>query len=381
MINFSDLNSCKALAELLVKFIPGEVIFSIVEGDTVTWEIRSESLNNDVLKVGYKLDSNSVSELAIREKKVQVQKLSGNMYGTRATVISMPIVDDTGNVNKTFTIAFPKMHPVAAAFPVFAPVLVEMFSEGAFFYMTDTKNLILRQASKKFDMPSLKMGLEPQETDWDYKVVRSKQPMSGEVGYSDVQLMAFVYPLFEEGNNDEVVATLGVITPKQTAVQLRTFSDNVGSGLSGISAAIQQLAASASQIHSNEQDLNEHISEIKNLSEEINSVSEFIKEIADETKMLGLNAAIEAAKAGDIGRGFGVVADEIRKLSSQSKSTVPKINKLTNDIKLKVEEVSKKSRNSLHSSQEQAAATEEITASIEEILAMTEELNKIAKAM
>ncbi len=125
----------------------------------------------------------------------------------------------------------------------------------------------------------------------------------------------------------------------------------------------------------------DNIKEVTGLSEEINEVSAFIKEIADETKMLGLNAAIEAARADDAGRGFGVVAEEIRKLSDQSKSTVPKIKKLTNIIMAKVDEVSDKSRNSLHSSQEQAAATEEITASIEEIAAMTEELNKIAKAI
>lgn len=77
------------------------------------------------------------------------------------------------------------------------------------------------------------------------------------------------------------------------------------------------MAASASQIHANEQELNIEIKDVISLSEEINEISSFIKEIADETKMLGLNAAIEAARAGDAGRCFGVVAYEIRKLSEQ----------------------------------------------------------------
>jgi methyl-accepting chemotaxis protein len=56
--------------------------------------------------------------------------------------------------------------------------------------------------------------------------------------------------------------------------------------------------------------------------------------MADETQMSGLNAAIEAARAGDAGRGFGVVAEEIRKLSDQSKQTAEQIRQLTKTIEV-----------------------------------------------
>lgn len=185
------------------------------------------------------------------------------------------------------------------------------------------------------------------------------------------------YPLFDN-DGSELVATFGLVIPKIEAVNLRQISKNLEEGLTEISATIEELAASATNIHENEQLLNKNINEITGLSQEINEVSTFIKEIADETKMLGLNAAIEAARASDAGRGFGVVAEEIRKLSEQSKSTVPKIKKLTDEIIEKVNESSEKSKGSLESSQEQAAATEEVTASIEEITSMSEELNKIS---
>lgn len=132
--------------------------------------------------------------------------------------------------------------------------------------------------------------------------------------------------------------------PQEVADKLRTMSGNLEDNLSEISATIEELAASASQIHTNEQDLNQEINKIIAVSEEINEISSFIKEIADETKMLGLNAAIEAARAGEAGKGFGVVAKEIRRLSEQSKSTVPKIKELTDNIKIKVEDVSKKAK-------------------------------------
>ena len=117
------------------------------------------------------------------------------------------------------------------------------------------------------------------------------------------------------------------------------------------------------------------------LSDDINTILEFIKQIAEETKMLGLNAAIEAARAGEAGRGFGVVAEEIRKLSDESKETVTKIHVLTGEIKTKIGETIKNSNVTLHSSQEQAAATEEITAQVEELNGVAEELDKIAQVI
>lgn len=94
--------------------------------------------------------------------------------------------------------------------------------------------------------------------------------------------------------------------------------------------------------------------------------------------MLGLNAAIEAARAGDVGKGFGVVAQEIRKLSDQSSNTVPKIQALTGTINSKVSEISEKSIHSLSTTEEQAAATEEISAAIEEMIRSSEKLTHIA---
>jgi methyl-accepting chemotaxis protein len=81
---------------------------------------------------------------------------------------------------------------------------------------------------------------------------------------------------------------------------------------------------------------------------------ELIKNIADQTKMLGLNAAIEAARAGDAGRGFGVVAEEIRKLSDESRQTVNQIRDFSEQIREKVAGAQKLSQITLKASEEQA---------------------------
>lgn len=383
MITLNGVESCKALAEILISLIPGGALFGLIEGDTIVWVKGTESLKINALEEGKKLNSNSPTMQAIRDKAVVTQRVPRHVYGTRLLIVSIPVINDQGESIGAFSIAIPKLHPVAAAFGDFAPILAEMFHEGAFLYMTDLQKVFRRQSSIKFDMPSIPLDYQLHEDDTAYQVIKSKQPMITEIEASKFGMPISVasFPLFDEGDASEVVATFGIVTPKKTAAALREIANNLESSLSGIASAIEELAASAAEIHTNEQTLNKSIGDVIEISEEINEVSAFIKEIADETKMLGLNAAIEAARAGDAGRGFGVVADEIRKLSDQSKSTVPKIQKLTENIKTKVEEASSNSTKSLHSSQEQAAATEEITASIEEITSMSEELAKISKTL
>lgn len=380
MISINGLEYLKTITELQANNIPGGVIFVISEGDTIVWRKASESFDLDLFQVGDKINQNSTAAKALKENKSLIQNIPRSFYGVRLKTIAEPIVNEDGQAIGIFSTVFPRLHPIAKAFPDFAPIMSNMFPEGSFLYMTDLHKIFHRQPSSKFDLPALKIGYELKEIDTPYKVLKSKQIFTQERDSSvfGVPVLECCYPLFDEDNPEDVVATLGVVIPKIVAGNLRQMSEELEGGVVGIAAAIQQLAASATSIHSNEQELNKEIKNIILLSEEINEVTTFIKEIADETKMLGLNAAIEAARAGEAGKGFGVVAEEIRKLSEESKSTVPKIKQLTNRIMKTVELTSEKSQSSLESSEEQAAATEEITASVEQITTMSTELNRIA---
>lgn len=381
MLKLSELPILKTFAELQVNKIPGGAVYFIVEGDTITWKLASEYFDIKDLQVGTRISNQGGAYQAISKKRTIDEKIPRSVYGTRLQVTSIPIVDETGEVVGALSIAFPRLHPIASGFQYFAPILSEMFPEGVFLYTTDLEQILTRQSSKKFDMPNIKVGYTLQEKDIASKVIKTKVIKTEEVDASryGVPVLIINYPIFDEDNDSELVGTFGIVIPKQSAAQLRELSNGLQDGLGNMSSAIQQLTASAAQIHANERELNTSIGEIYKLSENINEVSTFIKQVSEQSNMLGLNASIEAARAGDVGRGFSVVAQQIRKLSEQSKSAVPKIKELTDRIKEKVDMTSKQSTITLESSQEQAAASEEITASIEGLANMAEDLNKIAR--
>ncbi|MGR6836581.1 methyl-accepting chemotaxis protein [Syntrophomonas erecta] len=383
MITLEYLEAFKELVPFMVDTFPGGAVFAATDHDTILWKIPSQEFDIPQFMVGGKVRAEGAAAQAIKQNNVVTEKIARQIYGMRVIMTSIPVCNEEGQPVQSLCIIVPRLHPIARSFGDFAPIIANMFSEGAFLYMTDLQKIAYRQASDKFDMPGLNLGDPIKEGFIASRAIKSKQLAIEELDASvyGVPVLIMSNPCFDEDDSNKVVATFNIALPKQTAVNLRNLAGNLKNSLQEISAVVEELAASASNINLNEKQLNEKIEEVNKMADEISEVLSFIKQIADETKMLGLNAAIEAARAGDAGRGFGVVAKEIRKLSDESKQTVISIRDLITNIKNDVATTTHKSKINLQSSEEQAAATEEITASIEEITSMAEELDRIAREM
>ncbi|QAA31557.1 PocR ligand-binding domain-containing protein [Clostridium manihotivorum] len=159
---------------------------------------------------------------------------------------------------------------------------------------------------------------------------------------------------------------------------LSNMSQVLSENFTQISSTMEELSATSLNVANNQHNLNDEITNVKHISVEINNILDSIKSIANQTKMLGLNAAIEAARAGDAGRGFGVVATEIKKLSEVSKETAVAIMGLTEQIQKSVDRTLETSNATLETTEQQSAAMEEVTANLSEVATLADELNTIA---
>lgn len=101
-------------------------------------------------------------------------------------------------------------------------------------------------------------------------------------------------------------------------------------------AAIDKVVTQMDIIAEKTNETSIEINELENKSKQIGKIVEVISDISDQTNLLALNAAIEAARAGESGKGFSVVAEEVRKLAEQSQTAASQITNLISEVQFRI---------------------------------------------
>ena len=176
----------------------------------------------------------------------------------------------------------------------------------------------------------------------------------------------------------------GVITITQGTTQFEKINGaatELAASSEELSASIQELASRASQLASTSKELDHLSHDLQENAKKTDEIVSFIKQVAGQTNLLGLNAAIEAARVGEAGRGFGVVAEEVRKLAAASAESVKTISAALGNIAASVTTLSQKVREIDQNAAGQTAALHEMAKASQELAALASGLSEASKEL
>ena len=178
-----------------------------------------------------------------------------------------------------------------------------------------------------------------------------------------------------------IIGAFCFIETTERQEKLKEMAASLTKSMVDMAGTSEEISAQAEQIAALTRELSQATQESQGRVRESDQVLGFIRNISGQTNLLGLNAAIEAARVGEMGRGFGVVAEEIRKLATSSGESVKKIETIIRDIKTDSSHTSDQLQQIDAAINQIAGAMTLLASTVEQAGSLAAQLDKVAESI
>lgn len=207
---------------------------------------------------------------------------------------------------------------------------------------------------------------------------RVTRMISREQSAFGVPYIACAYPVKDDGSTVGCIITTQTITNQE---KIHAIAGDLAASSEEFTASMEELAAGAQELSNVSTELGTLSKELADTIRHTDEIVAFIRNISNQTNLLGLNAAIESARVGEAGKGFGVVAEEVRKLAAVSADSVKNINASLKKTQASIGVMNEKVVQIDRTVQNQETSIQEMAKSSQALAMMAGELTTVSENM
>lgn len=257
-------------------------------------------------------------------------------------------------------------------------IIQSTYPDDACLVLTDTEKILYYLPGKQIDLKIQKETRMSNLTETvTYKALHSGKVEKEEKDAKEFGI-AYIATATPIEKNGKVIGVLCSVVSNHKLDVFRTEAEELTAVSEELSATSEQMTNVSNTIAKDLQELTDESSFLKTEIQTIESILNKIKDTAVKSRILGLNASIEAARSGEHGKGFMVVANEIKKMADGSKAAVEGFEPQLQEMMFNIEKVLKTIQEISAHSQEQSVMMEEFQTSFDHIVHAASKLNKNA---